>query len=237
MRKSTWPSGLTSQILGPKGTILLEVLVSSLVLMVVILAVATFFIGNLTAFGRGKEQMEVQRMGTLAMEGMTGAIREGSRVIGNTMGSSGAYQDIQIFYDGEPFFDANHNGVCDPGEDFIDIYERDPDGSTAGFQGVWNCASDGTGANPMPTVYFGLDLSGPAGGIIKKGTQDSDSVPWEILVNDATAGSVWIDHLGFDIDSAARFVRVTLRIRNDMATNDQTDDITMDFVSSVDLRE
>jgi len=44
-------------------------------------------------------------------------------------------------------------------------------------------------------------------------------------------------YLGFDIDSGARFVRVTLRIRNDMATSGQTDDITMDFVSSVDLRE
>lgn len=237
MRRVLRPAGFTSRILEPKGTVLLEVLVSSLVLLVLILAVATFFVGNLTAFGRGKEQMEVQRMGTLAMEAMTRTIREGSRAIGNTIGASGAYQDIQIFYDGEPFFDANHNGVCDPGEDFADIYERDPDGSTVGFQGVWNCASDGTGANPMPTVYFGLDLSGPGGGVIKKGTQDSDSVPWDTLVNDATAGSIWVDDLGFDIDSGARFVRVTLRIRNDMATNDQTDDITMDFVSSVDLRE
>jgi len=176
-------------------------------------------------------------MGTLLMEGMVGAIREGGRVLGSVGGPSGGYQDIQIFYPGEPFFDANHNGRFDDGEDHIDIYQRDADGSTTGFQGIWNCASDGTGANPMPTVYFALDDSGPDGGIIRKGTDQSESVFWDILVNDATRGSIWVDGLAFNISPDGRSVQVALTIRSDMGSNDQTDDISMDFSSSVNLRE
>ncbi len=176
-------------------------------------------------------------MGTLLLEGMVGALRGGSRVLGTVVGPSGGYQDIQIFYPGEPFFDANHNGRFDIGEDHIDIYQRDADGSPTGFEGVWNDASDGTGDNPMPTVYFGLDDSGPDGGIIKKGTEESDSVFWDMLYNGATKGSIWVDGLAFHIRPDGRSVQVALTIRSDMGSNDLTDDISMDFSSSVNLRE
>ncbi len=233
------PSGSFSLISQPRGTVLLELLVSSLILVVVIIAVGTFFLGHLRAFDRGKEQMELQRMGTLLMEGMVRAIREGNKVVGITGGPPGPYQDIQIFYPGEPLFDTNHNGTYDTGEDFIDIYQRDADGSTAGFQNVWNCASDDTtGSNPMPTVYFAFDDSGPDGGIITKGTDPSDSVPWDILLYHATRGSIWLDALTFDIDADGRSVTVVFRIRNDMASGaDPSDDVSMDFSSSVNLRD
>jgi len=202
----------------------------------VVLAIGTFFLGHLGVFDRGKEQMELQRMGTLVMEGVVRAIREGSRAIGNTQVPSGRYRDIQIFYPGEPFFDTNHNGVCDTNEDFIDIYQTDSDGSTAGFQNVWNSAS-AAGLNEMPTAYFEFDESVPGRGTIRKGTDEIDSVPWDILLNDATKGSIWFDNLGFDIPSAARSVGIAFTIRNDMGTTDPGDDISMNFSSSVNLRE
>ncbi len=206
-----------------RGTVLLEVLVSSLITVVVILAVGTFFLENLRVFNRGKEQMELQRMGTLAMEGMVRAIREGSQVsLGNYDGISNAYQAIQISYPGEPFFDVNHNGVWDSGEPFVDIDRN----------GQWNGASDGTGGNPMPTVYFEFD---PGTGTIKRGTDPFDCVDWDILVNDGTRGSIWFDAVEFDL--AIRSVGMTFTIRNDMATSDPADDISMDFSSSVKFRE
>lgn len=227
------PSGFTRPISGLRGTILLEVIVSSLVLVVVILAIGTFFLGNLTAFDRGKEQMELQRMGTLVMEGMVRAIREGNRVTEEIV-AAGTVLAIRIFYPGEPYFDANHNGVCDGDEDFIDIYQSDSDGSEFGFRGVWNCASDGAGNNPMPTVYFEFDQNRST---ILRGTDQFDRVDWNILVNDATAGSIWVDNLEFVVPSGNRSVIVAFTIRNDMATVEPGDDITIAFSSSVKLRE
>ncbi|NIQ39062.1 MAG: hypothetical protein GTN81_10785 [Proteobacteria bacterium] len=224
-------------ILRSDGTVLLELVVSSLILVVVIMAIGTFFMGHLTAFDRGKEQMELQRMGSLIMEGMIRPIREGSQVVGIVAGPSGAYRDIQVFYPGEPFFDANRNGVYDEGEDFIDIYQRDSDGLAAGFKGIWNAAS-GMGPSAVPTVYFGLDDTGPYGGTITKGSTPSDGVPWDILVSDATRGSLWFDKLEFVTPSGpGQSLSIAFTIRNDMGTNDQTDDISMDFSSSVNLRE
>ena len=227
------PSGSTRLISGSRGTILLEVMVSSLVLVVVILAIGTFFLGNLTAFDRGKEQMELQRMGTLVMEGMVRAIREGNRVTEEIV-AAGTVLAIRIFYPGEPYFDANHNGVCDGDEDFIDIYQSDSDGSESGFKGVWNCASDGAGNNPMPTVYFEFDQNRST---ILRGTDQFDRVDWNILVNDATAGSIWVDNLEFFVPSGDQSVTVGFTIRNDMATVEPGDDITMAFSSSVKSRE
>ncbi len=224
-----------SPIFRSRGTVLLELVVSSLILVAVIMAIGTFFIGHLRAFDRGKEQMELQRMGTIVMEGMACAVREGSRVEGNIVGET--ITAIQIYYPGEPFFDANHNGTWDTGEDFIDIYQRAPDGSTTGFQGVWNSASGGPGDTAMPTVYFGLDDSGPDGGIIRTGTDQSDSLPWDILVSDATRGSIWFDDLAFDISPGGQSVGIAFTIRNDLGTGDLNDDIFMDFSSSVNLRE
>ena len=224
---------------GFRGSILLEVVVSSLILVVVILAIGSFFIGHLKAFDRGKEQMELQRMGSLAMEGVVGAIRDGRWVLGTTEGSSGAYTGIQVFYPGEPFRDANHNGAYDVGEDFIDIYQRNAAGSPDGFQGVWNCASDETGNNPVPPACFGLDETGPDGGVIVTGTDPSSSSPWEILVTDTTRGSIWCDRLAFSIPSAPdeTGVAIALTVRNDMGTSDLMDDLAMDFSSVVNLRE
>lgn len=218
------PPELTRRIFRPRGTVLLEVVVSSLILVVVIMAIGSFFLGNLRAFGRGKEQMELQRMGTLAMEGMARAIREGSHV--ESFDVAGTIRAIQIFYPGEPFFDANRSGVCDGGEDFIDINQ----------DGVWNCAS-GPEANAMPTTYLEFDQSGPDGGTIGKGTDDTDTAPWDILVNDTTGASIWVDNLEFDIPDSGRSVTVAFTIRNDMNTGDLGDDIAMAFSSSVNLRE
>ena len=224
---------------GVRGTILLEVVVSSLILVVVILAVGSFFIGHLRAFDRGKEQMELQRMGTLAMEGMGRAIRDGRWVLGITEGPSGTYTDIQIFYPGEPFRDANHNGAYDEGEDFIDIYQRSPAGSTDGFQGVWNCASDETGTHPVPTAYFAVDQTGADGGVIVRGTNPNDDLPWGVLISDVTRGSIWCDRLQFSIPLSPEeyAVAIALTMRNDMGTADLMDDISMDFSSLVNLRE
>jgi len=216
--------GFTCRIFRSRGTILLELVVSSLILVVVIMAVGTFFLGNLRAFDRGKEQMELQRMGTLSIEGMGRAIREGSHV--ETYDVGGTIRAIQIFYPGEPFFDANHNGVCDGGEDFIDLNQ----------DGIWNAAS-GPEANAMPTVYFEFDQSGPDGGTIGKGTDPFDSLAWDILVSDATRGSIWFDNLEFGVPTEGRSVTVAFTIRNDMNTDDLTDDIFMNFSSSVNLRE
>ena len=224
---------------GSRGSILLEVVVSSLILVVVILAIGSFFIGHLKAFDRGKEQMELQRMGSLAVEGMVRAIRDGRKVLGTTEGPSGTYTDIQVFYPGEPFRDANRNGAYDEGEDFIDIYQRSPAGSTDGFQGVWNCASDETGASPVPTAHFALDETGPDGGVIVTGTDQSSSSPWEILFTDTTRGSIWCDRLQFSIPlSPGEYaVAIALTMRNDMGTSDLMDDLSMDFSSVVNLRE
>jgi hypothetical protein len=219
--------------------VLVELVIAALILVVVILAVATFFVEHLRAFDRGKEQMELQRMGTLVMEGMVRAIREGSWVLGDQTGPSGLPEAIQIFYAGEPFFDTNRNGLYDSGEDFVDIYQRDLDGSTEGFEGIWNCASDGTGENPVPAVYFSLDSSAPEGGVILRGTSPNDCFPWSILVNDATRGSIWFDGLEFMIpsDGGDESVGIAFAIRNDLGTSDNTDDISMEFSSSVNLRE
>ena len=235
LRRSGWANPMA----GFRGTILLEVVVSSLILVVVILATGSFFIGHLRAFDRGKEQMELQRMGTLAMEGMIRAIREGKRVVGITEGSSGTYKDIWIFYPGEPFLDVNRNGVYDNMDDFIDIYQVDSAGSPDGFQGVWNCASDETGINPIPTAYFGLDETGPDGGVILAGTDPSSGSPWEILFTDTTRGSIWCDRLQFSIPSSPEEIGVAIAftMRNDMGTSDLMDDISMDFSSVVNLRE
>ena len=225
---------------GVRGTILLEVVVSSLILVVVILAVGSFFVGHLRAFDRGKEQMELQRMGTLAMEGMGRAIRDGRWVLGITEGPSGTYYtDIQVFYPGEPFRDANHNGTYDEGEDFIDIYQRSLAGSTDGFQDVWNCASDETGTHPVPTAYFALDQTGADGGVIVRGTNPNDQVPWDVLISDVTRGSIWCDRLQFSIPLSPEeyAVAIALTMRNDMGTADLMDDISMDFSSLVNLRE
>jgi len=219
--------------------VLIELVVAALILVVVILAIATFFVENLRAFDRGKEQMELQRMGTLVMEGMVRALREGNRVLGDNYGPSGRPQAIQIYYAGEPFFDADRDGAYDPGEDFIDIYQRDSDGSGDGFEGVWNPAS-GTGDNAMPTVYWGLNSSGPDGGVIEKGTDASDCAPWGIVASAATAGGIWFDKLEFltPAELGDQSVDIAFTIRNDMGTDDQRqDDVTMDFSSSVNLRE
>jgi hypothetical protein len=232
-------SGWINPITGLRGTILLEVVVSSLILVVVILAIGSFFIGHLRAFDRGKEQMELQRMGTLAMEGMVRAIREGRWAVGITEGGSGTYKDILIFYPGEPFRDANRNGVYDDGEDFIDIYQVDSDGSPDGFEGVWNCASDETGNNPVPTAYFAVDETGPEGGIIVRGTNQGDDSPWDVLTSDTIRGSIWCDRLQFSIPSSSEeyAVAIALTMRNDMGTGEVGDDMSMDFSSLVNLRE
>jgi hypothetical protein len=219
---------------GSAGTVLLELVVSSLILVVVILAIGTFFVGHLKAFDRGKEQMELQRVGTLVMEGMARAIREGNRVEGFLSG--GIVEGVRIFYPGEPFFDANHNGLWDLGEGFVDMYRTDAAGSSVGFEGVWNCASEGIGSNPLPTVYFGLDTSDSQGGVIRRGTDPSDSVPWEIVASSATGGRLWCDKLEFGLPSNGEPVLITLDIRNDMGTTDPADDMAMSFSSSVNLR-
>ncbi|MBW2059367.1 MAG: hypothetical protein JRJ26_17910 [Deltaproteobacteria bacterium] len=217
-RKASWP------LTGRRGTVLVELLVASAILVVVILGVSTLFLGNIRAFDRGKDQMELQRIGSLVMEGMTRALQEGSRVAGNYYDdTSGAFRAIQIFYPGEPFFDSNHNGVCDSGEDFIDL----------NGDGVWNPAS-GPEANAMPTVYFEFDTGNET---IQKGTEEADSTPWDALTNDITRGSIRCDHLGFVISLDGRTVGIALTIRNDMNTGDQTDDLSMAFASSVNLRE
>ena len=219
---------------GLGGTVLLELVVSSLILVVLILAIGTFFVGHLKAFDRGKEQMELQRTGTLVMEGMARAIREGSRVEGFLSGET--VDGIRIHYPGEPFFDANHNGLWDLGEDFVDIYRTDAAGSSAGFAGVWNGASEGVGENPVPTVYFGFDSSGAQGGVIRKGIDPSDSEPWELVASSATGGRLWCDRLEFGLPSNGEPLRITLDIRNDMGTADPADDMAMSFSSSVNLR-
>ena len=232
------PSGPVGRGFLSRGMVLIELVVAALILVVVILAIATFFVENLRAFDRGKEQMELQRMGTLVMEGMVRALREGNRVLGDNYGPSGRAQAIQIYYAGEPYFDADRDGVYDPGEVFIDIYQRGSDGSGDGFEGVWNPAS-GMGDNAIPTVYFGLNSSGPDGGVIEQGTDASDCAPWDILINDATRGSIWFDRLEFmtPAELGDPSVEVVFTIRNDLATPDPNDDMSMDFSSSVNLRE
>jgi hypothetical protein len=205
------------------GTVLIELVVVYLILVVVILAIGTFFHENLKAFDRGKEQLELQRMGTQVMEGMLHAIRGGRRVAGYTLVGE-TYQDIQIFYPAEPFFDVNHNGERDGGEDFIDINQ----------DGTWNCASDGAGVNPIPTVYFEFDSFGQ---VIRRGTEPGDCVEWDILTSRVTKGRIRFDNVEFDIPPGSQPLSIAFTIRNDMGTDDTNDDFTRAFASSVNWRE
>ncbi len=60
-----------------RATILAELLVAVMITAIVLWAVGYFFVSNLNTMAAGKEQMELQRMGSLALEGISKDIREG----------------------------------------------------------------------------------------------------------------------------------------------------------------
>ncbi|MDY6856637.1 MAG: prepilin-type N-terminal cleavage/methylation domain-containing protein [Thermodesulfobacteriota bacterium] len=203
-----------------QGFTLIELMVAATIFIFVVLAAGAFYVFTIGVIEEGSAKLELQRNGSLAMESICRAIREGKST---DLAEDSQNSLITIYYPEEPYDDGNFNGIWDNGEVYRDINN----------DSYWNCASDDNGANPMPIRSFQL-----AGGTdqIEEKTGNGN---WSYLLDnryppDSGHNSVYCDILTF-IRKQGK-ISIDFILRDDMQTLDQGDDIKINFHSVVHLR-
>ena len=203
-----------------RGFTLIELIVAATVFIFVVLAAGAFYVFTIGVMDEGSVKLELQRNGSLAMETICRAIREGKRT---DLAQDVPNSLITIYYPEEPYDDGNFNGSWDDGEVYRDINN----------DSYWNCASDDGGENPMPIRSF--QLKGGTDQIEEK-TGDGN---WSYLLDnryppDSGYSSVYCDKLIFTRKLSK--ITVDFILRDDMQTTDQGDDLKINFRSVVQLR-
>jgi len=143
-----------------RGSVLIELMVAAIIFAVVVAAIAFYFIYHVETIDNGRAQLKLQRVGSLLMEEMARAVREGKST--DLTEENIPYTQIMITYpdpNRQPqcfSFDGTNKDIQE-GTDYNNLTPMEilDDSRTVGGE-TYNhrIACDSSGGEPQPPLWF-----------------------------------------------------------------------------------